>query len=132
MVMAQSKFRSIQAARILRKRMTPTEKSIWKYLSNRGFCKFKFRRQYPIRGFILDFFCPERKLGIEIDGPIHDKRKAYDRAREEIINDLGINILRFKNKDIEKDLMSVLRQIKRYVIPSPHSGEGCPSLPRTG
>jgi len=112
--------------------MTPTEKSIWKYLSNRGFCKFKFRRQYPIRGFILDFFCPERKLGIEIDGPIHDKRKAYDRAREEIINDLGINILRFKNKDIEKDLMSVLRQIKRYVIPSPHSGEGCPSLPRTG
>ncbi|MBI5699472.1 endonuclease domain-containing protein [Candidatus Saganbacteria bacterium] len=103
---------------MLRKEMTKTEKTLWRYLSNRGFCQFKFRRQYPLAGFILDFYCPEKRMGIEIDGPIHDKKSEHDKERQIIIENHGIKVLRLKNEQIEKELDSALRAIKHFIAPS--------------
>ena len=106
--------------------MTRAEKVLWKYLSNKGMCGFKFRRQFPIDRFILDFYCPAKRLAIEIDGGIHHNQREYDRIRQEIIEDKGINFLRFKNQDVMKNLNFVLKSIKRKIVPSPLCGEGCP------
>ena len=121
-----NKSRNVQVARSLRKRLTPVEGLLWKYLRDRHMIRTKFRRQYPIAGFVLDFYCPAEKLGIELDGGIHDFRKEYDMARQEIIEDKGIRIVHFKNSDIEKNIEMVLKKIKRIISPSPRSGEGCP------
>ncbi|MCX5748821.1 MAG: endonuclease domain-containing protein [Candidatus Saganbacteria bacterium] len=119
------KYRTILAARDLRKSSTRAEILLWKYLSNRGLCGLKFRRQVPLDGFILDFFCPEIRLGIEIDGNIHHNLKEYDLARQNIIENKGINILRFNNDEVISDINSVLKKLKQFAFPSPRSGEGC-------
>lgn len=106
--------------------MTKSEKILWKYLSNRGMCGYKFRRQFPIGRFILDFYCPEKRLAIEIDGGIHNNLKEYDDIRQQIVEDKGIDFLRFKNEDIIERPNEVLKLIKRKIIPSPQSGEGWP------
>lgn len=106
--------------------MTEAESLLWKYLSNRGMVGVKFRRQHPIRGFILDFYCVSHKLGIEVDGAIHNDRVEYDLERQNIIESMGIKMLRFKNDQVLNSLDSVLKTIKRYLFPSPRSGEGCP------
>ena len=105
--------------------MTAAETLLWKYLDNRGMCGVKFRRQHPIDRFIIDFYCPERKLAIEIDGDIHIKSREADAERQRALESFGIEFLRFKNKDITENLDSVLKIIKRKVYPSPRSGEGC-------
>lgn len=130
--MKKNKFRNIQAARILRKKMTKTEKILWSYLSNRGFCRFKFRRQYPLVGFILDFYCPEKRMGIEVDGLIHDKQPEYDKERQTIIENHGVKILRLKNEQIEKELDPALKAIKHFITPSLRRGEGVPELVEGG
>ena len=122
----KNKSHNVQVARALRKRLTPVESLLWKYLKDRHMVQIKFRRQYPVAGFVLDFYCPAKKLGIELDGGIHDFRKEYDMARQDIIEDKGIKILRFKNRDIEDNIEMVLKKIKRIISPSPGSGEGCP------
>ncbi|MBI5699456.1 endonuclease domain-containing protein [Candidatus Saganbacteria bacterium] len=122
---------------MLRKEMTKTEKTLWRYLSNRGFCQFKFRRQYPLAGFILDFYCPEKRMGIEIDGPIHDNKPEHDKERQVIIENYGIRVLRLKNEQIEKELDSALKAIKHFITPSlsrakSRDGEGVPELVEGG
>jgi len=119
------KFRTVTAARELRKNPTEAEALLWKYLSNRGLCGFKFRRQYPVKGFVLDFYCPEIRLGIELDGHVHDDLKEYDRQRQSIIENNGIRFLRFKNIEVIQNMNEVLKCIKRFAVPSPQSGEGC-------
>jgi len=99
--------------------MTPSEKLLWKYLSDRGMVGVKFRRQHPISGFILDFFCPTHNLAIELDGAIHANRVEYDREREQVLRSLGIKVLRFKNEQVINSLDSVLKTIKRTIFPSP-------------
>ena len=90
-------------------------------------CGFKFRRQYPIDRFVIDFYCPEQRLAIEIDGKIHDNRNEYDKERQETISSHGINFLRFKNSEVMNSIDTVLRTIKRKLIPSqrqPNENEG--------
>ena len=79
---------------------------------------FKFSRQYPIvisstpekrTFYIADFFCHALGLIIEIDGPIHEKQKIYDNARDNILNDLGYNILRLKNEHINEEIVKTLK-----------------------
>ncbi len=79
-------------ARALRKNMTPSEKLLWDFLRGRGLSKYKFRRQQPMEGFILDFYCDKAKLGIEVDGGIHSLREIskYDLQRTEFLNEFGI------------------------------------------
>jgi very-short-patch-repair endonuclease len=106
------------AARRLRKNQTKPEEILWWLLRNRGMLGNRFRRQYIIEGFILDFYCPSAKLGIEIDGPIHKYRRDYDKARQEIIEAKGIEILRFDNSEIYNSPESVLSAIIDK-LPSP-------------
>ena len=125
MIKDSPKYKAIMAARHLRKEQTYTEKLLWKYLDNRGMCGFKFRRQHPFYGFVLDFYCPEKQLGIEVDGSVHNNLAEYDSQRQNIIEYHGIKILRFNNEDISTRIKYVLKSIKDVLIPSPQRGEGC-------
>lgn len=71
---------------------------------------YKFRRQHPVAGFILDFYCPQRRLAIEVDGEIHkDKEtKEYDLERTRILAENGIRVLRFWNSKVENETEKVL------------------------
>ena len=102
-------------ARRLRKEQTKAEKVVWELLRNRKFKKHKFRRQHVIEGFVLDFYCNELKLGIEVDGGIHLKRKDYDELRQEAIESKGIYIVRVTNKEIKEDKRSVLKKLEKIL-----------------
>jgi len=101
-------------ARMLRKEQTKAEKIIWEFLRKRKL-QYKFRRQHVIEGFILDFYCHELKLGIEIDGGIHNKRKDYDRVRQEIIEAKGISVVRIKNEEISRNNKLVISRLKELI-----------------
>ena len=109
------KYPKVLRARELRKEATEAEQKLWPYLRDRIFLGKKFRRQHIVNGFILDFYCPDAKLAIELDGPIHSKRVEYDKMRQQIIEESVIKVLRFKNKEIDKNLSSVLRVIKKHI-----------------
>jgi very-short-patch-repair endonuclease len=106
--------------RDLRKNSTNEEKLIWQAVRNKKFEGRKFLRQHPffhdITGketfFVADFYCHEEKLIIELDGKYHKYRLKKDDRRTEILNYLGVKVIRFSNEDVIKDLKSVLRKIK--------------------
>jgi very-short-patch-repair endonuclease len=79
----------------------------------------KFRRQYGVGKYSLDFYCPELRLGIELDGATHDDPNSYgdDRERENFIISQGIKIIRFQNKDVLKNLNEVVEEIKKSLPP---------------
>jgi len=107
-------------ARELRQNQTEAEEFLWQILRNRQLNNLKFRRQHPLRvGFILDFYCAEAKLGIELDGGYHNtaEQQEYDKARTESINEYGINIIRFTNEEVLEDTENVLKKI--LLTPSP-------------
>jgi very-short-patch-repair endonuclease len=76
----------LQAARELRHPQTPAEQKLWSRLRNRQLNGFKFRRQHPIDRFIIDFYCDEAKLCIEVDGDSHAEQIEYDQARTVYLN----------------------------------------------
>ena len=97
--------------RELRSNHTEAEKLLWKCIRNRKINGLKFLRQHPIiydsknsmlSYFIADFYCASKKLIIELDGAIHLNQQEYDQNRDAIINDLGIQVIRFKNEELEK------------------------------
>jgi very-short-patch-repair endonuclease len=106
-----------QRAKALRKDSTSAEKLLWKILRNREIKKLKFRRQHPIGHFILDFYCHELRLGIELDGDIHeiDFVKKHDNKRQAILRKLGITIIRFDNEIILSNPDSTLKEIQKLV-----------------
>jgi very-short-patch-repair endonuclease len=93
--------------------MTDAEAFLWKYLMKRQLLGFKFRRQYSVGRYILDFYCPARRLCIEVDGSIHDRPdvKAYDCMREQYIVSRNITVLRFTNEDVLNNISAVISQI---------------------
>ncbi len=95
--------------RELRRNITASEKILWDSVRNRKL-KYKFRRQYGIGNYIADFYCPELKLVIEIDGDSHffENAISYDKDRTKYFNDLGIRVVRYANTDIKNNLSSVL------------------------
>ncbi|MBX3070966.1 MAG: DUF559 domain-containing protein [Thermomicrobiales bacterium] len=99
------------AAIDLRHRQSPTEATLWEALRNRGASGFKFRRQHPAGPFILDFYCAEARLAVELDGESHDNRAAYDEKRTAWLNEQGIVVLRFPNEDVVLDRDAVVRRI---------------------
>jgi 5-methyltetrahydrofolate--homocysteine methyltransferase/ATP-dependent helicase HrpA len=102
-------------ARELRKSMTVAEKILWKQLRNRKLNGMHFRRQHPYNIYILDFYCFEAKLAIEIDGDIHLNQKEYDKERTEFLESTGLEVIRFTNKDIESRIDWVIEVIKDHV-----------------
>jgi len=101
----------IEQARRMRKGPTQAEALLWEKLRKRRLGGLRFRRQNIIYVFIVDFYCPEAKMVIEVDGPVHEKQKEYDRVREECLKELGYQIVRFSNKDVIKDIEMVLAEI---------------------
>lgn len=112
-----------KTVRKLRKDQTDYESILWAEIRNRKLMGMKFLRQHPLifeyngkkRFLIADFYCHEAKLVIEVDGGIHEQQKDYDAVRDLAINDLGINVIRFNNKDISQDLTGTIRKITNYL-----------------
>lgn len=102
-------------ARNLRKEQTSTEKIVWKLLRNRRYLEQKFRRQHVIEGFVVDFFCREHDLAIEIDGGIHKKRKDYDEIRQFLIESKGIKFIRITNEEIRRNPHLLYAKIKQVI-----------------
>lgn len=116
-----------------RKGQTDTEKLLWFRLRNRQLNGYKFRRQYPIHNYILDFYCSEKLLAIEIDGSQHMMHKSYDQKRLQQLQTVGIRIIRFWDNDVLQNIDGVLEQIvimlDKTSIKKPHpnpllKGEG--------
>lgn len=103
--------------RQLRKNITKAEKLIWEKLRDRQLENCKFRRQYSVEKFVIDFYSPELKLAIEIDGETHfqDGAAEYDKERQEFIEAAGINFIRFTNNDVYANLSGVLESIAEKV-----------------
>jgi very-short-patch-repair endonuclease len=95
------------------KRSDPTqaEDCLWEYLRNRKMLGCKFRRQHPIERFIVDFYCIEAHLAIEVDGPIHDYTSEEDAVRQEFLESLGVQVLRFTNDAVLNSPELVVEQI---------------------
>lgn len=106
--------------RSLRKRSTQAEQKLWFYLRNKKLKNTKFYRQFSIGLYILDFYCPKNRLGIEIDGEYHNEpeQKLYDQTRTQFLNENGISILRFSNTEVLQDIDTVLRKIVASYPPS--------------
>jgi len=103
----------VNRARLLRKKATEPERILWRHLRNRNFAGYKFRRQHPLDGYVLDFYCPSAKLAIELDGGGNNYRTGQirDRTRSEFLARHGVVVLRFWNHQIRQELDSVLRAI---------------------
>jgi len=113
--MKNNKQIKIEVSRKLRTNATFAECMLWNSLRSRKVSKVKFRRQYVFLGFILDFFCPEFKIGIELDGEIHLKQLNYDKARAALMKEHGITIIRFKNREIIDKLDQCIETIEKYL-----------------
>ena len=102
-----------QYRRELRQESTEAEKLLWAELRNKKLNGLKFRRQHPIDKFVLDFYCHERKLAIELDGSIHDLKvnKDYDEARTAMLTGLNVFVLRFRNEQVIDNLKDVIKKI---------------------
>jgi very-short-patch-repair endonuclease len=104
----------ISYARQLRKNQTKAEKYLWSILRGRKFHGYKFRRQHPIsKLFILDFYCFEKKLAIELDGAQHQEelQKQLDEERTKYLDLLGIRVIRFSNEEVLLSTSNVLKRI---------------------
>ncbi|MDP2090706.1 MAG: endonuclease domain-containing protein [Candidatus Gracilibacteria bacterium] len=116
----------LEVSRGLRKNMTKSEYLIWNFLKG-GSLGVKFLRQKPIyvytdnsgldRYIIPDFFCFDKKLILEIDGCIHNKKEIYelDKYKEELLINMGFIVLRVTNEEIKNDLNNVIKTIKQYL-----------------
>lgn len=131
---AEVRRKMIEIAREFRKEPTPGEKILWGSLRGKRLDGIKFRRQQPIGYFVVDFYSSMYRLVVEVDGPIHESQKEADAARQEILEILGLTVLRIKTEIVEQSLPKALTQIRESVkaielhrnqsIPSPLMGEG--------
>ncbi len=106
-------------ARQMRSEATDAERKLWAHL-RRNSLGVKFKRQYAVHGYIVDFCCPQRKLIIELDGGQHAERVAYDQNRTEVLIKEGFRVLRFWNNDVLQNIEGVLESIMQALqTPSP-------------
>ncbi|MGY3211287.1 endonuclease domain-containing protein [Mucilaginibacter sp. HD30] len=106
-----------ELARKLRNDSTLGEVLLWRELSNKKMYSFDFHRQKPLLNYIVDFYCYELDLVIEIDGfyHTHEEISATDKKREDELRQWGLIILRFREQDIRKDMVNVLRTIDAHI-----------------
>jgi very-short-patch-repair endonuclease len=102
-------------SRINRIKATKTENIVWYEILKNNQTGYKFLRQKPINRFILDFYCKELLLAIEVDGKYHDKRKNYDEVRDKFLENLNIKTLRISSEEITKNLEKVKNQINEFI-----------------
>jgi very-short-patch-repair endonuclease len=106
-------------ARQMRHEMTDAERCLWNLLRNRRLQGFKFRREYPLGGFIVDFYSVSARLSVECDGGQHVE-SAYDASRDQKLRELGVGILRFPDDVVLKESDVVLNEIYSALEAGPH------------
>lgn len=106
-----------EIARNLRKNRTKEEAILWKLLRNRQFMGLKFKRQFPIGNYVVDFVCEEKKLVLEIDGGQHNEPENIkeDKLRTDFIESKGYKVLRFWNNDINLNIQGVYETLLNAV-----------------
>jgi very-short-patch-repair endonuclease len=119
-------------AKALRKNMTLSEVLLWDKLKQKKVMGHDFDRQRPIDQYIVDFYCKELMLAIEIDGQSHNTEEAYlkDIERQKRIESLGVSFLRFDDLKVKKDMINVLREIERWI--RERESDNNPPLPLLG
>lgn len=115
----QSELSLRKVARTLRQRSTLAEQKLWQQLRNKQINGIKFRRQHTLRGYIVDFYCYQYNLVIEIDGPIHNDHVLHDQGRDRHLKNYGYNILRFSNEQVLNHTREVVKIITEAISPSP-------------
>ncbi|HNX98026.1 MAG TPA: N-6 DNA methylase [Candidatus Aminicenantes bacterium] len=124
----------IETARMLRQQQTPAEEALWEMLRNRKFLDLKFRRQHQFGTFILDFYCDELKLAVELDGGVHKEPEQLkkDEQRDAYLRKNGLTVLRFANEAVFAEPDQVFARIQAH-HPSPvgrgTEGEGYQDIP---
>lgn len=123
----------LEIARQFRKEPTKSEAVLWQALRGKKLDGIKFRRQQPIGYFVVDFYNSVYRLVVEVDGPIHANQVEADLARQEILEQIGLNVMRVSAEEVEKNLFSVLAKVRLKIndlklntskSPSPYIGEG--------
>ena len=103
--------------RLLRKRMTAAERTLWGKLRSRRLSNHKFQRQTSIGQYIVDFYCAEKKLILEIDGDVHGfhHQRSFDQKRQAYLESIGFTVLRFTNEDVKHSIGGVLDMIADHL-----------------
>jgi very-short-patch-repair endonuclease len=117
-------------ARQLRKSLTKAEACLWKYaLKAKQLKGHQFRRQRPILSYIVDFFCKELMLVVEVDGITHDNKTAFnkDKQREKELIEAGFNVIRFTDEEVLKNISGVKAELEKVISNIEYS---TPSIPR--
>jgi len=104
-----------QTARNLRKNMTLGEVILWQHIRRRQIKGYQFLRQKPIGKYVVDFFCKELMLAIEVDGESHEGRQREDEERQEKLKKLGVRFLRFQDSHVKQDLANILKRIEMWI-----------------
>jgi very-short-patch-repair endonuclease len=109
---------ALERAKQLRKNMTYSEVKLWMELRNGGMMGYDFDRQKPMLNYIVDFYCKDLGLAIEVDGITQDNGKAIikDEIRQEEIEIYGVRFLRFNALDVVRDMKNVLREIENWIL----------------
>lgn len=109
----------VTLARNLRKNQTFVEQLLWSKIRNNQISGYKFRRQYPVDNYILDFYCPAAKLDVEIDGGQHNEieNEHLDEARTKYLVNKGIRVIRFWDHEVINDLDAVITVIQDNLKP---------------
>jgi very-short-patch-repair endonuclease len=105
--------------RDLRRNQTEAERVLWEHLRDRRLAGLKFRRQVPVNGFVVDFFCLSARIAIELDGSSHDNpdQADKDRQRTELLSSAGITVVRFRNVDVLTKTAQVLNDLRASLPP---------------
>ena len=101
----------------LRNNATKAEQFLWNFLKGKQLKNTKFRRQHSVGNFIIDFYCAEKRIAIEIDGSIHERKdvKMNDKEKTETLNFYNIKVLRFTNEDVFDNIVQVLDTIEQNI-----------------
>ncbi|MDP2361829.1 MAG: DUF559 domain-containing protein [bacterium] len=134
--------RLTQHARRMRRDMTSYERCLWSMLRKKQLNGLRFRRQHVVGPYIVDFYCAEHRLAIELDGVQHQVDKSQDERRSAWLSQQGVRVIRFQNNDVSDRLAWVLGEICRAALdpndarlrkppsrPSPWEGEGVRTPP---
>jgi len=116
MLPAKHNARALKSRRReLRAQLTQAEAILWRQLQRRQLRGRKFRRQHSVGPYVLDFYCPEERLAVELDGAAHDHEQAFrrDAFRTVYLNAAGIRVVRFENRDVVRNLEGVVAAIER-------------------
>ena len=116
---ASEREKTNERARQLRANQTEAEVALWRLLRDRKLIGMKFRRQVPIGRYVADFYCHDRRLVVELDGPIHSEpaQVDHDQSRDAFLRSMGLKVLRLSNEDAFADPEEIRRRIYEATRP---------------